>query len=158
MHAALSGRTTFINLWISLFQMRLEIDEEYRFRIAYRIPGTYCTQKEACMESLANVLGQLTRKAVGIHPICIPLQPREIWYEVGMKGICQTRRSLFPNPFVNLAGIHYESLSIALKKTGGTAYQDVFCYRLGTRCRTLTCRNIASYQPKSLILVNFKLF
>ncbi|KJA28067.1 hypothetical protein HYPSUDRAFT_798599 [Hypholoma sublateritium FD-334 SS-4] len=95
LHAALSGRTNFMSLWISLFRTRLEIDEEYRFRITYKIPGQYCMQKEVCMKSLANVLGQLTAQAVGIHPVCIPLQIREIWYE----GDMPDPEEVLPEPF-----------------------------------------------------------
>ena len=95
MRAALAGRTTFMKSWVSQFQKRLEIDEEYRYRIAYRIPGKYCTQTESCRESLANVLGELTGLAVGVAPVRIPLKPREIWYE----GWMPDPEDSLPEPF-----------------------------------------------------------
>ncbi len=80
MRAALHGRTTFMKSWTSLILKRIEIDEEYRYSISYRIPGPECTQKESCMHSLTNVFGQLIGMTMGIHPVRIPIRVNDICY------------------------------------------------------------------------------
>lgn len=83
MRAALCGRATFMkSSWIRLLLKRLELDEEqYRIRIVYRIPDPGCTDNESCMHGLANILGELTGKAVDRHLVFIPLQVQDLYYE-----------------------------------------------------------------------------
>lgn len=95
MLAALSGRASFMNSWIRQFRRHLEFDEEYRFRITYKIPDPSFTQEQSCTWGLANVLGQLTSKAVDIHPICIPLRMQDICYV----GCMPEPEISLPDPF-----------------------------------------------------------